>query len=97
MADSHTIDVAMAIAENIYASNSLWIACSSGRPLSGRRQQRVCSPRAASPAGGRRATASARPKSPGSTENAALRQRVAEFERLVGQLRQRLWPVAYRW
>jgi hypothetical protein len=28
-------------------------------------------------------------------ENAALRQRVAELERLVGQLKRRLWPSAY--
>jgi hypothetical protein len=27
-------------------------------------------------------------------ENAALRQRMAEFERLVGQLKRRLWPQA---
>jgi hypothetical protein len=27
-------------------------------------------------------------------ENAALRQRVGELERLVGQLKQRLWPTA---
>jgi hypothetical protein len=27
-------------------------------------------------------------------ENAALRQRVGELERLVGQLKRRLWPTA---
>jgi hypothetical protein len=66
-----------------------------GRPLTGRRPQRVCSPPVshrplASDAAGEAAATVTRLQA----ENAALRQRVAELERLVGQLKRRLWPTA---
>jgi hypothetical protein len=62
-------------------------------PLTGRRPQRVCSPRCRiarwrqTPAGEAAATVTRL-----QAQNAALRQRVAELERLVGQLKRRLWP-----
>jgi predicted nucleic acid-binding Zn ribbon protein len=66
-----------------------------GRPLTGRRPQRVCSPRC------RiirwrvtRASETAATVARLHAENATLRQRVGELERLVGQLKRRLWPGA---
>jgi hypothetical protein len=64
-----------------------------GRPPSGRRPQRVCSPRCRIARWRQtRADETAATVARLHAENAALRQRVGELERLVGQLKPRLWP-----
>jgi predicted nucleic acid-binding Zn ribbon protein len=66
-----------------------------GRSLSGRQRQRVCSPRCRIIRWrARRAQETAATLTRLLAENAALRQRVGELERLVGQLKRRLWPTA---
>jgi hypothetical protein len=66
-----------------------------GRPLTGRRPQRVCYPRCRvaywrALCAQETATTLAQLHA----ENAALRQRVTELANLVGQLKRRLWPTA---
>ncbi len=64
-----------------------------GRPLTGRRPQRVCSPRCRIACWRQtRARETAAEVAGLHAETVALRQRVAELERLVGQLKRRLWP-----
>ena len=65
------------------------------RPLTGRRPQRVCSTRCRI-IGWRalRAQKTAATLARLQTENVALRRRVVELERLVGQLKRRLRPTA---
>ena len=63
-----------------------------GRPLMGRRPQRVCSPRCRIACWREtRADETAATLARLHAENATLRQRVAELDRLVGQLKRRLW------
>jgi uncharacterized protein involved in exopolysaccharide biosynthesis len=58
-----------------------------------RRPQRVCSPRCRVASWrALRAQETAATLARLLAENAALRQRVGELERLVGQLKRRLWP-----
>jgi hypothetical protein len=69
------------------------------RGLRGRRRgparRRVCSPRCRIARWRQaRVEATAATLARLHTENATLRQRVAELERLVGQLKRRLWPTA---
>jgi hypothetical protein len=65
------------------------------RPLTGRRPQRVCSPRCrVAYWRALRAQETATTLARLLAENAALRQYVGELERLVGQLKRRLWPQA---
>jgi predicted nucleic acid-binding Zn ribbon protein len=66
-----------------------------GRPLTGPRPQRVCSPRCRIARWRQtRADATAATLAQLHAENTALRQRVSELARLVGQLKRRLWPGA---
>jgi hypothetical protein len=66
-----------------------------GHPLAGRRSPRVCSRRCRIARWRQaRAAAHAAELAQLHAENAALRQRVGELERLVGQLKRRLWPSA---
>jgi Phage integrase family len=66
-----------------------------GRRLTGRQPQRVCSPRCRIARWRQtRARETAATIARLLAENAALRQRVGELERLVGQLKRRLWPTA---
>jgi hypothetical protein len=61
----------------------------------GRRPQRVCSPRCRIACWREtRADETAATLARLHAENATLRQRVAEVDRLVGQLKRRLWPGA---
>jgi hypothetical protein len=63
-----------------------------GRPPTGRRPQRVCSPRCRIARWRQtRALETAGEIARYQAENTALRQRVAELERLVGRLKERLW------
>jgi predicted nucleic acid-binding Zn ribbon protein len=65
------------------------------RPLTGRQPQPVCSPRCRIIRWrARRAQETAATLARLLAENAAWSRRVAELERLVGQLKRRLWPQA---
>jgi hypothetical protein len=66
-----------------------------GVAVTGRRAGRVCSPRCRIARWRQaRAEETAATLARLHAENATLRQRVAELERLVGQLKRRLWPMA---